>query len=161
MKLLLLNIIISLIGQSIEEGEVIRGKNYKGVIFPDNFHTLLGFREQPYEGHFTPSIEIIGQLESKLRSEIESLNVEGINQGKGLGPVIHKNLKKYYRQYIGDTNEDGSKYILINFIWTKSKVLKNAENDWITVYDGGSFYWTIKYNLINNKFYDLQVNGVA
>ena len=146
-----------------QKGTPITGTDFKGVIFPPNFDIKDGFSDSSYTDHFTPTEKMIFDLESQLKSEIKTLTSKAPNQGKGLGPIIHKNLDKYFRQYIGLTDEKGVKYILINFVWTTSGVLgtKDPLTYWIKVHDGGSNFWNIKYNLSTRTFYDGQVNGVA
>jgi len=157
-------LIFLLLGWTLpQKGTLIKGTNFKGVIFPSNFDILKGFADNPYLGHFTPTDEMVNNLERQLKSEIKKLNSNAPNQGKGLGPKIHKHLTKYFRQYIGLIDEKGTKYILINFVWATSGFLVTADpsTKWISVYDGGSHYWNIKYNISTQTFYDGQVNGVA
>lgn len=146
-----------------QKGIPINETDFKGVMFPSNFDILKGFSDSSYPGHFTPTKEMIVNMEKQLKLQIKKLTADAPNQGKGLGPVIHRNLDKYFRQYVGLTDEKGTRYILINFIWAKSGVWddKDALTDWIQVDDGGSSFWNIKYNLSTKTFYDGQVNGVA
>ncbi len=78
---------------------------------------LLGFREDSIPGHFTPTLDLIKLIENQLENEIKVLNNPKLNQGRGLGPVIHRKLPKYYRQYIGLSTDDGDKIVEINFVW--------------------------------------------
>jgi len=146
-----------------DKGIPITGTKFKGVMFPPNFDIKQGFSDSTYADHFTLTEEMIFDLEKQLKSEIKNLTSNAPNQGKGLGPIIHKNLDKYYRQYIGLIDEKGTKYILINFVWSTIGVLETKDplTYWIQVHDGGSNFWNIKYNLSTKTFYDGQVNGVA
>ena len=146
-----------------QKGTPITGTNFKGVIFPANFDINAGFSDSAYTDHFTPTEKMIFDLEKQLKSEIRKLTSNAPNQGKGLGPKIHRNLDKYFRQYIGLIDEKGTNYILINFVWATSGVLdaKDPLTYWIKVHDGGSNFWSIKYDLSTKTFFDGEVNGVA
>ena len=106
---------------------------------------------------FTPSEDEVIQAEKLLVNKIKDLNTKRYNQGKRC-PVIHRNMKKYYRQYIGYINEDDEKIIWINFIW-KNQSPKNWNKEIIIVDDGCSFYWQVKVNLNSKNLFDLFVNG--
>jgi len=56
-------------------------------------------------------------METQLRKDIRDINKNKPNQGKDHVPVIHRNLNKYVRQYIGFIDEDGQRVIHVNFFW--------------------------------------------
>ena len=161
MKLLITNILlivsIYLTGQSTD---VVSGKKYKGAIFSAEY-VMPPWTFEVKEKRFTPTAEEIDGIEAKIRREIKALNSERINQGKGFGPIIHKNLGKYVRQYLGMINEKGERVILINCLWYKSSFVDGWEVEWINVLDGGSHYWQVKYNIDLDLFYEFGANGVA
>ncbi|MEO9872150.1 hypothetical protein [Ekhidna sp.] len=161
MKLIITHILlvasISLQGQS---AEVVSGKKYRGAIFNSEY-AMPPWTFTIKEKRFTPTSEEIDKIEVKLKLEINDLNSDGLNQGKGYGPAIHKNLRKYVRQYLGFINEKGERVILINCLWLKSSFADGWKEEWINVSDGGSQYWQVKYNLDQEQFYDFGVNGVA
>lgn len=117
----------------------------------------------PKEQRFTPTIEEIDELESKLRELFKS---SGNNFSKP-----HKKLKKYVRQYIGFLNENGDRIVYLSARWNGYSLFERIKGyseptdswkeDWITTFDGGNKYWQIKYNLDKGEFFDHMVNGVA
>jgi hypothetical protein len=146
-----------------QNGTPINGTDFRGVMFPSHFDIKNGFADSSYHDHFTLTEDMIIDMEKQLKLEISELTSDAPYQGNGLGPVIHKTLDKYFRQYIGLIDKKGTKYILINFVWTTSRVLETLDplTHWIKVHDGGSNFWSIKYKLSTKTFYDRQVNGVS
>ncbi|WP_139260413.1 hypothetical protein [Flavobacterium defluvii] len=111
---------------------------------------------------FTPTSNEINELEILLGKNIEIINTNKFN------PLIHKNLNNYNRQYFGIFNEKGQKIIYVNFLWrenTDHPFNRNKKEKWKTewqdISDGGSYYWNIKYNLINKTFFDFRVNTLG
>lgn len=99
------------------------------------------------------------------------MNKERSNQPSG-SPVLHKNLPKYFRQYVGFTDRAGNKIIHINFYWNRHNIIDrlsnyiylndsriNYETDYSIVLDGGSYYWQINANITKRELTDLSVNG--
>ena len=153
--------------QFLEEGDyqTIKGFCWKGVIFPADYY--LGF---PKESRFTPTSEEIRVFEKKLRKKIKTLNKYRTNQGFDMGPIVHRNLPSYFRQYIGLINEFGERIIFVHFLWrwswsriifTYSSPIDGWKNEWKTVNDGGSKYWRISFNLNTRLLFDFSVNGIA
>ena len=124
----------------------------------------------PEERRFTPTPDDIKILEKNLRLNIKNINKDRPNQGKDFGPIIHKHLRKYLRQYLGLIDKNGNKIIWVNFIKRPTLIQKirdfydaseGLQEDWIFILDGGSYYWQIKYNLNSGEFFDFSVNGIA
>ena len=136
-----------------QEAEHYKTKEFDVAIFPETYKELLP------EKRFTPTHENIIEAEMALRTKLEELNYLLTNQYDT--PVIHKNLSKYLRQYFGYIDENGNHILIINCFW--KNVDKMAKKLWlkdrITVADGGSFYWNVKYNLDTGELFDLEVNG--
>lgn len=144
---------------------VAKGKTY-GTVFLENASCL--YCEQ-FDTKFSPTVEDISLAEDILKSKIKTINADRLNQGQGC-PVIHKNLNKYRRQYVGHIDTNGDKIIHVNFDWNRYSTLDNirgiykSESDswkkeWKVVFDGCSYYWGVKINLDNEKLFDLSVNG--
>jgi len=135
--------------------------NYEGIIFPKGYNV---FQINDSSG-FTPNIEDIEHVEKIIRRSIKELNKNLVNQDSG--PIIHKNLRKYKRQYFGKFNEKGQKVISIGFSWDKSrwKDKKSGVDKWKTdelmVMDGGSNYWSISINLSTDEIIYFNVHGVG
>lgn len=138
-----------------QEAEHYKTKEFDVAIFPETYKELLP------EKRFTPTHENITEAELALRTKLEDLNYLLTHQSNS--PVIHKNLSKYLRQYFGYIDENGNRILIINCFW--KNVDKMAKKLWlkdrITVRDGGSFYWNVKYNLDTGELFDLEVNGNA
>jgi hypothetical protein len=130
-------------------------KQFDCVIFPDNYIDLIGGER------FTPSRNEVDQAEKALIENLEELNNPLINQGGKYNPIIHKNLKKYNRQYFGYIDKNGDKILLINCFWRQKNRFDNWTKERVMVFDGGSHYWSIKLNLTTGKLFDLSVNGIA
>tara|TARA_R110002074_G_C12161220_1_gene631235 strand:+ start:54 stop:569 length:516 start_codon:yes stop_codon:yes gene_type:complete len=171
MKKLLLIILTLNFGLTFSQNiELIESRNFEGAIFPKTYDILL--TENPsIEKRFTPTKEEIVELENQLRSQIKKINKNKPNQGKGYGPIIHKRLKKYDRQYIGFIDQYGQRVIHVNFIWNGYSIWESIrgwtkpddswKKEWQIVFDGGSRFWNINYIIDKKEFVDFQVNGVA
>lgn len=134
-------------------------RSYEGILFHNEYpKNFIGSKNR-----WNPTIEDIKIAEESIENFIKKISKKNlINQG-GNCPIIHENLEKYLRQYMGVINEKGEKIIVINCFWKdrKEELIGNWEEDWITVFDGCSFYWEISVNLNKNKCFDYLVNGRA
>jgi len=141
-------------------GRNIQGKGFEGYIFlKDQSISPLTFDD--LKERFTPSEQEIAAAEQLIKAQLIKINQPLINQGRNC-PIIHKNLDKYKRQYVGYINAQGEKVIWVNFIWGKRRDLLSGLNKGvITVLDGCSYYWNIKVNISKGTLYALQINGVA
>ncbi|WP_437921619.1 hypothetical protein [Sphingobacterium sp. LRF_L2] len=135
----------------------IKGKGFEGYIFSIDHFVLIDVKGQSYR----PDEKDINAAERLLKENLKSVNTPSINQGNKGCPVIHKNLKKYVRQYIGVINENGDKVLWVNFVWKSGADRKRLSEDIETVLDGCSRYWNIKINVDEGILYDLRVNGEA
>ncbi|MEO0332259.1 MAG: hypothetical protein AAF223_11340 [Bacteroidota bacterium] len=167
------NILVLLITTHVafaQNSLLVKGNRYDGAIFTAKYE--LPYQTNPLsERRFIPTVEEVAKLEEQLRHEIKAINKDKPNQGKNYGPIIHRNLNDYVRQYIGFVTPEGERVVMINFLWNKLSLIERIkgyslwtngyEDDWITVFDGGSRYWQIKYNLRTSEFFDFYVNGVA
>jgi hypothetical protein len=150
--------------------ELISGNGFQGAIFPSSYlNQYISFPET--EKRFTPSkIEVL-ELERQLKSQIKHINKNRFNQGKGYGPIIHKRLRKYNRQYMGLIDPNGQRVIHVNFIWNGCHISEflgcwfhpdiTWKTEWQMWMDGGSRYWNINYIIDKKDFVDLWVNGLG
>ena len=143
--------------QNLLFGKVDHYKTTKfdSAIFPADYIDLIpGVR-------FTPTREEVDKAEIALELTIKNLNKNLINQTDT--PIIHKKLDKYKRQYFGYTDNDGNRILLINFFWSKDRYSNFSNSLWlkerILVFDGGSYYWNIRFDLDKNQLFDLDING--
>jgi len=142
-----------------QKNDTIIVDHYKTVdfdcaIFPKNSDDMVpGPR-------FTPTREDINRAECILKIDLKKLNKDLINQP----PIIHENLSHYKRQYFGYYDEKGQKILLINCFWDRPGI-EEFEIGWlkgmIQVSDGGSNFWSVKFNMDKDKLFDLSINGNA
>ena len=146
---------------------IIEESKFQGAIFPKTYkNTTYNWLDE--EKRFTPTSEEIKIFETILQKNIKKINKKRWNQ-TGSCPVIHKNLKKYNRQYLGFIDDSGKKYLLINFLWYKNhqekiedeyyNELGDWKKNWQIWYDGCSTFWNVKYYLDSDTLFDLQING--
>lgn len=142
----------------IEDAE-IKAERYKTqkfdvAIFPADYKDFIGGER------FFPSKAEVDRAEAALISDLKSLNEKKVNQSSS--PIIHKNLNKYRRQYFGFIDQNGDRILLINCFWHREGA---DDEDWLkerfVVLDGGSYYWSVRFNLTTGKLFDLKVNGYA
>ena len=149
------------IGQRAESVDThpvsVNGDNYKGTIFPENYE--LPILDDTDKGRFTPTKAEVRIFEKELKPRIKTINRKSPNQGKNYGPVIHKKLRKYTRQYAGFINEKGQRILHVSFNWKRTDQVANEV--FILALDAGSYHWTIRYNLDTDEFYHFMVNGIA
>lgn len=134
--------------------ELYKTKRFDAALFPSEYNSLMKGER------FTPTKTDVEKAEKALRSDLEKINKDLVNQSSS--PKIHKKLKKYKRQYFGVIDEKGNRILLINCFWAKNQ---NISTNWlksrIVVMDGGSYYWHVKYNLDTRKLFELVVNGYS
>jgi len=138
------------------ENKLITGVNYRGVIF----HKDIKLTPEDTVTRWTPSDIEIEELEKNLISFISKQ--KKVNQ-VGNYPIISKNLDKYIRQYAGYISSKGEKIIYVNCFWYEQNdpFSKGWEKKLIQVFDGGSYYWQIHFNVLKKKFSGYSVNGIA
>ncbi|MCA1965502.1 MAG: hypothetical protein LDL23_02500 [Flavobacterium sp.] len=133
--------------------EHFKTRQFEVAIFPESSNELM------QQNRFTPTKEEIIKAENALKSKLKFINNPLMNQSSS--PIIHKNLKKYKRQYFGYINEKGEKILYINSLWKKNEKETKWLQQIIMVSDGGSHYWNIEYNLETEELENLKVNGYA
>ena len=153
-----------------QEIKLVENKKYEGAIFSKSYTDEFS-NFPPIKKRFTPTETEIAELENQLKKQIKRINKNKPNQGKHYGPIIHRNLKKYVRQYIGFIDNEGQKFIYVNFLWDGYSLLDfirgfekrddSWKTEWQMWFDGGSRYWNIKYIIDKKEFVDFSVNGIA
>jgi hypothetical protein len=133
--------------------EHFKTRQFEVAIFLESSNELM------QQNRFTPTKEEIIKAENALKSKLKFINNPLMNQSSS--PIIHKNLKKYKRQYFGYINEKGEKILYINSLWKKNEKETKWLQQIIMVSDGGSHYWNIEYNLETEELENLKVNGYA
>lgn len=140
-----------------EQTTYINDGQFKGVIFSADYE--LPIFDDADKGRFTPTIDEVIKLEKELKGRIKGINKNRPNQGRHYGPIIDKRLSKYSRQYAGFINDKGERVIHVGLNWKRNE--KEWKTSFILVFDGGSFHWTIRYNLDRDEFFHFGVNGIA
>ena len=133
--------------------EHFKTKQFEVAIFPESSYEIMPGKR------FTPTKEEIFEAEKALKSKLKEANRNLENQYNS--PIIHRNLKKYKRQYFGFINDKGEKILYINSLWKKNEEETKWLQQIIMVSDGGSHYWNIEYNLETDELINLSVNGPA
>lgn len=144
-------------------------KQLEGIILAKDYQML--FPGGHTENRFTPTFDEIVLGEKFLKSNIKEINTPlMMNQGDGC-PIIHKNLKYYFRQYSGHFNENGDRVLSINFLWDRYTIWDKIKGiydhrpkykgGYYFVLDGGSYYWQISINLTTMKVERFSVNGAG
>lgn len=148
---IIFSVLISSAGKSQTVAEHYQTQDFDVAVFPKEYE-IYGF-----EKRFTPTKEEILLAEKAIQTQLKEINKRLVHQTSS--PVIHKNLKKYKRQYFGIFGENGERILFINAFWS------NHSEHWldgiIQVLDGGSYYWQIEFNISENKLENLIVNGYA
>ena len=141
-----------------QEAVYVKGKGYEGYIFPKE-HSIWGF--PPEQNRYTPNLEDIAQAEKILQDSIGTDYVKSNQEAYCKPPLNTNTLKKYVRQYVGYSTEDGK--IIINIYLNKGiEMDKNKlSKDIIAVIGGGSNHWRIKINILTKELFDMQVNGIS
>ncbi|MDO1451985.1 hypothetical protein Q0590_37295 [Rhodocytophaga aerolata] len=149
-----------------EQTTYVAGKGFEGVIFSADYPAWIGSSER-----FTPTLEEIVLVENLLKSSLKEVNKPMINQGSYMGPVIHKRLHKYQRQYFGYISPKGERMVYVNCNYFRYNFIdriqgiEQPDDKWkkqqTEVNDGGSYHWQIQVNLTTKELFGLQVNGVA
>ena len=99
--------------------------------------------------HWTPSFEDIARLERQLKLYLAG---EPTPQAKAIGTKPGK------RQYLGYTN-DGRRWIFVNSLCEWLTKDRPWRENFIIVFDGGSCFFTVRYDLSNSQFDELRING--
>jgi hypothetical protein len=149
----------------------VKSNQFRGTLFTKSYQSDNLFID-PVDSlnRFTPTEEDILLAESILNEQIRDANHNRINQFSKR-QSIERNLKKYFRQYIGFIDRNGDRTIHINFHWDRFTLIDRLKgywdgrldytSDYSIVLDGGSHYWSTTVNLTKRKLYGLSVNGVA
>lgn len=126
--------------------------SYNVAIFPASYKIVN------HLDAFTPSREEVDLAERALSRELWRINKDKRNQNEEF--IIHKKLSRYNRQYFGYYNEAKEKVLYITGIYRvgeREENEKNWLNELIKPNQTGGEYWSIEYNVDQNKLFDFYV----
>jgi hypothetical protein len=103
-------------------------------------------------GKWDPNPKMLSDFKTKIETYVKS-------QAKAQGREL-KNWKDYKFQYQGQ-EEKGKKYIFINALCDQGIKKRDLSKEIIRVFDGGSCFFSLKYDPERNEFFDLFINGEA
>lgn len=134
----------------------IRTHSYSGYVIPAECSVFMTIDDQ--DSRITPSSSNVASVEALISERVEDLNTELNNQIGGC-PVIHRELENYKRQYVGFKNHNHELIVFVNMIWKDSSACDDLDQDFVQVFDGCSYYWSVMVNLSKNEVYNLRING--
>jgi hypothetical protein len=162
MRNTLLTIVICVFTGNISSQEAIsvKGKGYDGYIFDKEHFVWLSIENQ--KERYTPTKEDIVQVEKLLKDSMNYILKNQLHSHYYKPPINKRTLKKYRRQYVGFLTKDNNVVIWINFAINNKEIGDNEFfKDIISVYDGGSDYWSIFVNLTKKELFGMEINGIS
>ncbi len=110
---------------------------------------------------WTPSIEVVKQMEAKMKSIIENYTLENNSDSvreKDLRYII-QNINNYNRRYFSCVDKCGTKIIYTDFsIRREDDNLDYAEKELFKTIGGGPNYFRITFNSDSNLVLSLDIN---
>jgi hypothetical protein len=135
-----------------ESGELILTAEFEGIIFSRERAEQMGlapFFGSTLEGYWTPGEADIMALEGGLESYLQQAASRD-------HPDLWQKLPEYKRQYFGLV-ESGRREIYANLFC--DTLGKDWKRDFVSVLDGGACFFSVKYDVNTNAFFDLYVQG--
>jgi len=135
-----------------ESGELILTGEFEGIIFSSERAEqmdLAPFFGSTLEGYWTPGEADIMELEGGLESYLQQ-------EASRDHPDLWQRLPEYKRQYFG-LLESGRREIYANFFC--DTLGKDWKRDFVSVLDGGDCFFSVKYDVNTDAFFDLYVQG--
>lgn len=112
---------------------------------------LIASAGENFEGYWMPSGQDVLALEEQLGPYLQAHADQFFGH-----PTVWEQLHEYHRQYAGLT-VDGAPLIYANFFCGEGQM--DWLTEWVIVLDGGDCYFQVLYNVKNDTFIRLQVNG--
>jgi hypothetical protein len=171
--------VTSILPASSPELPIIQGPSYQGVVFPaETAAEAVGFVGNAVREHWTPSPSEIAMLESHLREALErgAVRPDAIDRSTEGNPqqrdyvarelrLILDHLAEFRRQYVGIITSDGAKRILVNCFPGQPPGGDDSFAYWrqrfVSVDDGGFWYWRIQYDMATATYVEFDSNGYA
>lgn len=140
--------------------------NAKCALFPAGASMDIMHDSIANTGRFMPTLQQVTVVEKALpKVDLRRLYEypAPANYYAHYPALIKKRFKQFYRQYYGFYNAQHQSCLFINlFIYTNEDAPSRVPY-WLRtrvyVYDGGSAYWRIYYNIATGQFYNFSHNG--
>ncbi len=141
----------------------VKGNNFEGVIFDENYTMLLNNYIDPKYQRFTPTLADIKSVENILQKKLKETYKNDTNNYMRLSSqAIHSRLKKFCRQYFGYIDKSGKKIIHVNcFPKAYEADTKEWNSEIMMVLDGGTSCWRVEVNINDNNLFNLDFNGLG
>lgn len=104
------------------------------------------------DGKWDPNPKMLSDIKTKIEAYVRS---KAKTQKREL-----KNWQDYTFQYQGQ-EEKSKKYIFINALCDQDMKKRDLAKEIIYIFDGGSCYFSLKYDPEHEEFFDLFINGEA
>lgn len=134
----------------------IREKHYEGIIFSSQC-SVFGF--PPTTNRFTPSEDDIINAERILLQSFQKVTDKSREVHSKKDVISKKKLKKYYRLYWGELNNDNDKIIgiVLDAEPCRFKHISSSEGIY-SVNDGGATYFIVFVNITGNSLISIKLN---
>ncbi|MES2594088.1 MAG: hypothetical protein V4662_02075 [Verrucomicrobiota bacterium] len=146
--------IITLVAASAGDFTIIKNAGIEGAIVPAEVAQQERLFGAETENFWTPQAKDIELAESKLRAALE----KGAKEFPQAQQIL-KHYNEYRRQYVGLVIK-GRRHIFLNSFPSRD-TFSDYTKEWVIVYDGGFWFWTILYSVEDSEFSELQINGEA
>ena len=124
------------------------------AIFPKEYDDIY------LKNRYTLTKEDVEMLENNLRDSLSKI-IPYSEYSKQVSFIV-KHYNEYKRQYFGYLDSNSNKIIEINGFRSKHPwILKDWLKKRIIVKDGGSNFWSVKYNTKTHEFFQLVINGLS
>lgn len=141
---------------------LVEAPDYRGVIFSadeargQRLEVLISADTARF---WSPTANDVARMEAQLLPAL--LTDARLSDGIGIRRVrpLEEALPAYTRQYFGYLTTDGEAVIYTGFYCNTP--IAELTSHWLHVYDGGDCFFQIHYNVANEQYFDLQVNGEA
>jgi hypothetical protein len=147
----------------------VTADGHPGVIFPElRGHEAVSLG--PAQGFWTPSAQDVETLESALKGFLEGERDEASRAGHThhsevtageIGKIL-AHWGEYRRQYVGFVM-DHSRRILVNSLPGPFEDGYDPQKSWtehfVFVNDGGFWYWSVRYDVEEKRFFAFESHG--
>ena len=127
-------------------------EDFDVAIFPASFNYQHGMIKE--NRRFTPSKQDIDKAENSLKNNLKDFTLHYREDS-----TLYKNLNGYKRQYLGYIDSNEHRILYINNFGKQSEDSSTWLIEILFIWDQGTNYWRINYDLNSGKFFALQDAG--